>query len=370
MLKKLALTSLLLAFSGNANATSAGETFFENLKPNTWTLVPTNTPRFEGHAGWAVDSKGGRIFLFGSDTHGDPAPDNSIHIFDARTLQWQQAYKPDPLSEYKLDTDNWSVTKQGNPWASHVFDNIVYLPHSDSVLVVSAPLHNGAATTAIGGSKGKALQTWKYSIAENRWEFLKEANTPQGNVSRNLWSFGMTYNSALRQVIALHGHGSFAFEPIREQWRQISGVDTKISSESMLVFNPVSRNAMAFTRNQQPAYQRIREYYFSARKWGSIPTRGAPIDQLAGVHVAVDSRRQQLVFVGKNDKAGSGETTKNSTLLLDLTKYTWSDASPAFTPTVTKRGFLMGYLESYDITLLQTRGKTPSHGQLWAYRGR
>ena len=57
-----------LLFINSALAGSVGETFFNSMNSNEWTLVPASgLPNFEAHRGMGVDSTGGRLFLFGSE---------------------------------------------------------------------------------------------------------------------------------------------------------------------------------------------------------------------------------------------------------------------------------------------------------------
>ena len=140
-----------LLFLNSALAGTIGETFFNSMKSNEWTLVPSSgLPNFESHRGMAVDSTGGRLFLFGSDTHNQATPDNAVHTFDADTLAWTASYAPEPVTNYLIDSNFWTTTVNGNPWAAHTFDNIAYLPDQNQLLVMTAPVHNYPGMTAVG----------------------------------------------------------------------------------------------------------------------------------------------------------------------------------------------------------------------------
>ncbi|MDZ7781945.1 MAG: hypothetical protein U5K56_03025 [Halioglobus sp.] len=132
--RALGLSGLL--FINGTFAENAGETFFNSLNSNEWTRVPTSgLPHYESHVGMAVDSTGGRLFVFGSDTHNQSVPNDAVHTFDADTLTWTASYAPEPVTDYLIDSDHWTFTVNGNPWASHVFDNIAYLPDQNQLLV-------------------------------------------------------------------------------------------------------------------------------------------------------------------------------------------------------------------------------------------
>ena len=141
---------LILIFSTVKVYSDIGHDFFANLPDNSWTQVPThNNPKREGHAGITIDNEGGKLYIFGSDTHGDQTPDNAMHILDLSTLEWTDSYDRDPLSRYLIDDDGWTMTTTGRPWAAHIFYNMVFLSDLNAIFVHTKPIHNYPAHALI-----------------------------------------------------------------------------------------------------------------------------------------------------------------------------------------------------------------------------
>ncbi|NOQ63433.1 MAG: hypothetical protein GQ582_02835 [Methyloprofundus sp.] len=361
------LLNILLVASNSVSAISAGETFFANLESNQWRLVDTNTPSYAPHGGWAIDSANGRIFTFGSDTHGQELPDNSVHIFDADTLTWAQSYAPDPTSSYIKDADNWTYTTNGNPWASHTFDNLAYLPEQNALLVVTAPAHNytgkaDALTSPDASSWFIADQSWLYDISNNSWSFLKNANTPSSH-SADVWARSLSYNPDLGKVVAAGGFATSFFDPITQLWETLSTSNQAYGIHASSEYNPISQKTFMFGGSRaEPNI--LSEYTPETLQWEVLTTTGPDPIKAEGAKIALDTVNDVLIYLSVTDDANSysNPTGASSTHILDLHTNEWVNANLDFNPVNSGLGFSMGYVEAFDVSLYHN-----AEG-LWAYR--
>ena len=367
------LTLAVLSCTTAARAGLVGEDFFAALPNNTWMQVPTAwMPEIDGHAGSAVDSAGGRFFLFGSGTHNDPHADNSVYTFDAATLSWTQSYAPDPLSNYTF-TDisydrSWTQTTTGRPWAMHVYDNMVYLPEQDALLVVSAPGHYGAAHRAVGITNALRTyrQTWLYDIASNTWEGLMDADA--GVLKSGLFARGVSYNPLLNAVLGMEAKDTYVFDIDTRQWSALRTNDSGHGIHAAADFNPISGRSFMFA-GAHPYTNSLTEYHPDTMTWKDVVTTGLAAPFAESANIAIDTFNDIMVVVA----VAEGHPTYNNpagtsrTMILDLMTNEWFNPGPSFTPPVYGLGFTMGYLEKYNVTLY-AHHQWPESGRLWAYR--
>lgn len=349
-------------------ASTIGEAFFNSMNSNEWTLVPTSgLPNFESHRGLAVDSTGGRLFLFGSDTHIQTTPDNAVHTFDADTLSWTASYAAEPVTNYLIDSDNWTTTIHGNPWAAHTFDNIAYLPDQNQLLVVTNPGHNYPGMEAVGAS-WVAKQTWLYDIDSNSWQFLKNAGTPQDNYSFGLYAKGLTYDPNLQKVIGSGRDKTFMFDPVTQTWSNVASNNDGHDIHATADYNHVTGQSFLFGAvNSLPNH--ITAYDPVLSQWQEVLTTGAtPIDA-DGAQIAIDTVKDVIVYVSVMEDQYSYYNTSGAsqTLILDLHSMEWTIPYLSFTPLNFGFGFAMGYIEKYDVSLYLTRDIS-RHPELWAFR--
>jgi hypothetical protein len=377
--RRLSLSRLVLNLSGgigllgllflnSALASTIGKTFFNSMNPNEWTLVPTiGLPKFESHRGMAVDSTGGRLFLFGSDTHNQTTPDNAVHTFDADTLTWTASYIPEPVTYYLIDSDHWTTTVSGKPWAAHTFDNIAYLPDQNQLLVMTAPEHNYPGMTAAGTS-WVAKQTWLYDIASNSWQFLKDAGTPLDNYSFGLWAKGLVYDPNLKKVIGSGRDKTFMFNPVTQTWSNVASNDDGHNIHATADYNHVTGQSFLFGAvNTLPNH--ITTYEPELSQWQEVLTTGVtPIDA-DGAQIAVDTVNDVIVYVSvmEDQYSYTNASGASQTLILDLHSMEWTIPYLSFTPLNFGFGFTMGYLEKYNVSLYLTRD-TSRHPEVWAFR--
>jgi hypothetical protein len=357
-----------LLFLNSALAGTVGENFFNSMNANEWTRVPTSgLPIYEAHRGMAVDSTGGRLFLFGAETHGQNTPDNAVHTFDADTLGWTASYAPEPVTNYLIDSNLWTTTVNGNPWASHTFDNVVYLPDQDQLLVMTAPYHNYTGMTAAGTS-GVAQQTWLFDIPSNSWQFLKGSGTPQYNYEWGLWAKGLAYDPNLDKVIGSGRDKTFMFDPVNQTWSNVTSNDDGHDIHTTADYNHVSGQSFLFGGyNTLPNHMTTYDPVLS--QWQEVITTGVTPIKGEGAQIAIDTLNDVIVYVSvmEDQYSYTNLSGASQTLILDLHSKEWTIPNLSFTPLNFGFGFAMGYLEKHDVSLYLTRDFS-WQPELWAFR--
>jgi len=355
-------------FVHSASAETAGQAFFSSMNPNEWTEVPaTAMPRFEPHRGMAVDSTGGRLFLFGSETHGETTPDNAVHIFDADTLAWTRSYAPEPVENYLIDTGFWTTTINDNPWASHTFDNIVYLPDQNQLLVVVSPGHNYTGMAAVGTSH-VAMQTWLYEIASNSWQFLRSSGTPQQGGGFGLWGNGLAYDPNLGKVIGSGTDKTFMFDPVTQTWSSVASNDDGHKIHATADFNHVTGQTFLFG-GVISLPNRITSYDPVLSQWQDVTTTGVTPVNADGAQIALDTANDVMVYVSvlEDQYSYTNVSGDSQTMVLYLNSLKWTVPDVDFTPPNFGLGFAMAYLEKYDVSVYLTRDGT-RNPRMWAFR--
>lgn len=186
------------------------------LKPNVWTLLaqPAKASwRRQAHAGIAYDSKRGTLLVFGSNTHGLDW-DNAVHEFDPVTQRWETHYAPAPKTSYRADAAGRAIagTDRLLPWAMHTYDNIVYDPKLDAVIVSARPEHNPIRKTL---AAAKIHPTWIYELSTRQWRIFEN----RGESYPNFFAAASAYDAG-RDVIVAYKWGIWEIGPDRDVWKR------------------------------------------------------------------------------------------------------------------------------------------------------
>ncbi len=207
------------AGSGSENNGSTLNTKLLNLPPNRW--IKFHQPakadwRRQQHAGIAYDSKRGTLLIFGSDTHGSNW-DNSVHAFDPVTERWTDHYPPAPKETYRADEEGHAIAGKDRPlpWAMHTYDNIVYDPHLDAMVVTALPEHNPINKKV---PKAKVHPTWIYDLKTHEWRILPNRGKPYPK----FFAAASAYDSD-RDVIVAYKWGIWELGPQRKEWTKAAG---------------------------------------------------------------------------------------------------------------------------------------------------
>jgi len=171
--------------------------------------------RRQGHAGIAYDTQRATFYIFGSNTHGENW-DNSVHEFDPETKSWSTHYPPANPGTYRVDSRGVGVSNNDKilPWAMHTFDNILYDPTKDALVVTARPEHNPISKTL--GQSPRIHPTWFYLLPIQIWVTME--NMDQA-FPRNFG--GSSAYDAERQIIMSNGQGLAELGPDKGKWRKV-----------------------------------------------------------------------------------------------------------------------------------------------------
>lgn len=189
-----------------------------NLTPNRWVVIDRawgTKWRRQAHAGIAYDSQRGRLYVFGSNTHGGNW-DDSVHEFDPVTERWTTHYPSAAKESYRADAEGRAVAGDAMllPWAMHTFDNIVYDPSLDAIIVTSFPLHNRQAKERV--PEAKVHPTWIYDLQRRQWRIFGN----EGKPSPTFFAAASAYDARRDTIVAYGNPGIWEIGPDRKEWRQ------------------------------------------------------------------------------------------------------------------------------------------------------
>lgn len=297
VLPGLAVAGWLAAWGGGAAAAGeAGRPLNARLlalKPNAWTLLaqPAKADwRRQTHAGIAYDAKRGTLLVFGSNTHGLDW-DNAVHEFDPATARWTTHYPPAPRESYRADAAGRAIAGSGRllPWAMHTYDNVVYDPGLDAVIVSALPEHNPIRKKV---PEARVHPTWIYDLKTRQWRIFGNGRKPYPK-----FFAGASAYDPHRDVVAAYKSGMWEIGPDRVEWKRAT---------------PERHHRMHFTMDYDLRHRKFvvfGDYHNSSEVWAYAPgaragERGTWTRQQAascppGQHfpVAYDSARGVFVLV-------------------------------------------------------------------------
>jgi hypothetical protein len=168
----------------------------------------------QGHAGLAFDTKRDSLLIFGSDSHGLNW-DNSVHEFSTLTLDWTTHYPSSPKESYRVDETGVPIAGVSAvyPWAMHTFDNIVYAPVIDALVVTSKIDHTPPPTAE--AKKVRVNPTWIYHMDSHSWEPLQQAGAP------SFFAAGSTYDADTASVWAYQYGQLWRLDLLQGAWKKI-----------------------------------------------------------------------------------------------------------------------------------------------------
>lgn len=187
------------------------------LKPNVWVKIhqpQKATWRRQEHAGIAYDSKRGTILIFGSDTHGLDW-DNEIHEFDPVEEQWTAHYQRTGKESYRADEAGNAIAGKDKllPWAMHTFDNLIYDPKLDALVVTALPQHNPMLKEV---KNVKMHPTWIYDLKTHEWHIFDN----KGKQSPNFFAAASVYDPNRDVIVAYRKGGIWEIGPERDEWKK------------------------------------------------------------------------------------------------------------------------------------------------------
>jgi hypothetical protein len=171
--------------------------------------------RRQGHAGIAYDTQRATFYILGSDTHGQNW-DNSVHEFDPGTKSWTTHYPSADSETYRVDDRGVGISgdDQTLPWAMHSYDNVLYDPINDALVVTAQPGHNPISKML--GVSPRIHPTWFYYLPLRIW--LTPENMTQDFPSNFA---GSSAYDIERQALISYGSGLFELGPDRIEWQKV-----------------------------------------------------------------------------------------------------------------------------------------------------
>ena len=198
------------------------------------------------HSGSAFDTRRSRIFLFGSDTHGENW-NNAPAVFDLESLSWQRLLEEDAPSSYQVNRSGLPVAgpKGAHPWAMHSFGAVDYHAAWDAIIVSSHPAHMepGRFSGALAAlwPQLERHPTWLFDLEQAEWSPLPRAQT-------SFFAYASTYDSDRGVMIGTGYHGVFELADRTETWRK-TAEGTTIGYHNNAVYDTVHKALVMFGRN-------------------------------------------------------------------------------------------------------------------------
>ena len=323
----------------------------------------------QGHAGIAYDTQRATFYIFGSDTHGEDW-DNSVHEFDPETSSWSTHYPPADPGSYRIDNRGVGVSGDDSilPWAMHTFDNILYDPVNDALVVTAKPDHNPISKTL--GQKPRIHPTWFYYLPLKTW--LTMENMEQafpGNFA------GSSAYDAGRRVIMSYGSRLAELGPERGEWRNVP-VKKPHRLHHNMVYDSVRKQLLVFgdLRNSNKVWVYTPgRLAGEAGSWEATEPGGdyCPPDQ--HFPVAFDQDNGVFLLVPDNNpdtpdgaKVTSGRATSSSTFVYDPVRNEYHKLPGADLP-AQGMNYMMVYDSRRRVFLLVT-GDLQSPPVVWVLR--
>lgn len=265
----------------------AGHPLFTNLAPGTaldlgpYTCVDLDVgcARIVEYSTMVYDPDGHRVLMYGGG-HATTFRDD-VDVLDLKggPLVWTPAYVPTPcaaMGDAQLRNDGaWTAT--GHPASRHTYDQLVYAPNVQRLLVLSG-------VAGAGGCSGLDVKQWlggkmhHYDPAAVQW-------TPSLS---NVFPFGLAgeYDPLSGRVVALGSGGFWTYDPTTQssvQWPV--GVPSDIDYAANLVYFPLNQR-MYFIERTDPT--RVLEVSLDRSDWSQStvaalsPASPAPASEETG----------------------------------------------------------------------------------------
>ncbi len=198
---------------------------YQGLPRGRWVKIHQQKPedavffKRQEHAGSGFDTLNSRLYIFGSNTHGENW-DNAVYWFDMNTLRWSQSHPADRPETYSVNSLGIPVAgKQHNhPWAMHSFAAITFDILHRQLVIASYPGH--LSPDRYGQSLAglwrqiKKQPTWLYDPAANRWQYY--AGKPQ-----QFFPYTIVYDSDRGVVTGFKPNGIFDWQGEVFGWKKI-----------------------------------------------------------------------------------------------------------------------------------------------------
>ncbi|TQV79861.1 hypothetical protein [Denitrobaculum tricleocarpae] len=349
----------------STNAASQTSDWEADLPTRVWTPLhrmasdDAVTFALQKHSGSAFDTRRGRIFLFGSDTHGEDWS-NAPLIFDLGLLSWQRLHNDDPPGSYRVNEAGLPVAGPDgdHPWAMHSFGAVDYHAAWDAVLVSSHPAHMepGRFSTALA-ELWPAIErhpTWLFDLKEARWLPLPKAQT-------SFFAYAATYDSDRGIMIGTGHHGVFELTERDATWRKRT--DGKaIGYHNNGVYDPDHKALIMFGRNGLG--NDILVYRTNDAQLVAMPTPGLRPPKDEHTPMAFHPKLRETVVLVDRFAAGTSRQSRGQgraeTWAYDLAQDRWRRIVTADLPFALGMNYHLHYDPQRNLLLLVTSSPAPT----------
>ncbi|MDD5274186.1 MAG: hypothetical protein PHU14_15895 [Methylovulum sp.] len=172
----------------------------KNFPVNTWVKVSSikTTWSRSYHASMVVNKQTGHLITYGSETHG--SYDNSVREFDTDLLSWTTHYPATTFDTYQLDAKGQAISgslADPKPWAMHTYDEVVYDPMTNGLVVDAIDPHNWYA---FGEFPNAIHPTWLYDLNNKSWRTFVNYGSADTTTVPHLFASSSEYDS-IRNII-------------------------------------------------------------------------------------------------------------------------------------------------------------------------
>lgn len=379
-LRPVILSAIAVHFlNGDVISDAWSQDWDSDLPPGVWTQIHEMrsgdpvTFRLQAHGGSAFDSKRGRIFLFGSDTHGLDWT-NSPLIFDLVSLSWRRLYPDDPPESYRVNDDGVPVAGPlgDHPWAMHSFGAVDYDPQQDAVVVSSHPAHMvpGRFSDALADvwPKVRRHPTWIFDLQKESWRPLAASDT-------SFFAYATTYDSDRGVMIGTAYHGVFELAPSGSAWRyRAEGSATGYHNNG--VYDPNHKAVVLFGRNGLG--NDVLVYRTEDTEMRPMPTPGLRPPRDEHAPMAFHPRLGETLVLVDRFEPGTSRRLRSKgraeTWAYDLGLDRWRRIETATLPFALGMNYHLHYDPLRDVLLLVTatpsdgRSSTQAYPEVWALR--
>ncbi len=216
-------------FLGDVDKTQVfplAEVGYQGLPSGQWVKIHQQKPEDQvfftrqEHAGSGFDAVNSRLYIFGSNTHGENW-NNAVYWFDLNTLTWSQSYQPDSPGTYSVNNQGVPVAgkDKNHPWAMHTFAAIAFDALHRQLVVASYPEHLSP------GRYGQSLaHLWRQIKKHPTWLF--EPRTQQwqrySGKPEQFFPYAIIYDSDRGVVTGFRPNGIFDWQGQVFGWKKIA----------------------------------------------------------------------------------------------------------------------------------------------------
>ena len=296
--------------------------------------------RRQEHGGSCLDTRRGRIVLFGSNTHGKDWT-NSPLFFDMAECKWSRLYPNDDKSTYKANAAGLPVAgvKGDHPWAMHTFGTVVYDSDRDEMVVCCWPAHMvpGRFTDALKDVWGtvKRHPTWTLGLAKMEW-------LPLPCDAVHFFPNAAVWDSHRKIIVGYGGPGIWELGGEPRIWKKVDG-KALCGWHNNGVYDAKNKAVLVFGSNENSNDMIV--YRPDTKEHRKMPTPGLrpPKDQHNPMCFDPGSGRAVVLVdrLPEDPKTGEGRT---ETWLYDLATDSWQHLREASLPFT----FGMNYNCHYD----------------------